>query len=454
MKPTAKGCNEYEVISRRGLMGQAGARALQGIVPAWLPTVTYQQDAKAAGGGHRRQFGERDIIVSVYLRGGCDGLTACVPYGDEAYYGHRSSLAVPRPDQTTDPNRAIDLDGFFGVPQSMQPMKELYDAGHFLFVHGAGSKDSTRSHFDAQQFMEAGKADKGLWTGWLGRHLASTADMVDGSLLRAIGLSGLLALTLEGGPKTTALSNLTDLRYGGRGESEKKRIEWLQKAYATGPEILRDAASNAFKTVDLLKSINYENYVPGGGAVYNQAQPGGGGLYGSPQAFGDSMRASAAIIRKDVGVEAIHVDYGDWDTHEGQNNFGDYGHMFMQLYSLSANLRAFFKDVDSSNLMGRVTVVIVSEFGRTVQQNGSAGTDHGHGNVMMLMGKNVNGGRVMADWPGLANDLLFEGNALKTTIDYRDILAEVVQKRLKNDNLEYVFPDPSFTPVMRNAVRA
>lgn len=446
MNPNPSGCREYEQLTRRGMFHAAQQRALD-LAPKWLPNVTY-----AAEPSHSRRFPtDRDIVVSIYLRGGCDGLTMCVPYGDAAYYRHRSSLAVPRPDQTTNANRGIDLNGYFALPRAMGAIKEIYDAGHFLIVHGTGSTDPTRSHFDAQQFMEAGKPDKGLWTGWLGRHLSSTTEMVPNSLLRAIGLSGLLALTLEGGPKATAFSSLTDYRYGGRSETETERVEWIRQAYESAPAALREAAQNTVRTVDLLRSVDYENYTPQNGAVYNPALPSGGGTYGPANDFGQSMRATAALIKKDVGVEAVHIDMGGWDTHEYQSPFEDYGAMSMLMYGLSTNLKAFFLDMEGMNLMSKVTVVIVSEFGRTVQQNGAAGTDHGHGNVVMLMGKNVNGGQVMTNWPGLDESQLFEQNALRITIDYRDILAEVVQKRLGNSNLGFVFP--TYTPTFRNAVR-
>lgn len=444
-----RGCNEYENLSRRGLIDRMSYAAIRSLAPTWIPSVTYKSDYR-----ERMAPGDRDIIVSIYLRGGCDGLTMCVPYGDAAYYTHRSSLAVPRPDQTTNANRAIDLDGFFGLPPAMQPLKELYDAGHFLIVHGTGLVDNTRSHFDAQQFMEAGKGDKSLWTGWLGRHLASIGEMKTGSLIRAIGLSGNLALTLEGGPKTSTMSDLNDTRYGGRNESEAARVAWLREAYKTTNDTLRDAAENTFQTVELLRSLDFESYVPAGGAQYNQPMPNGGNTYGPGNDFGNSAKAAAAIIRSDIGVEAIHIDFGGWDTHEYQAPFEYYGPMYMGMWGLSTNLRALYTDLHAAGVMDRVTVVIVSEFGRTVQQNGNYGTDHGRGNVLMALGQNVNGGQVMGDWPGLAHELLFEGNALEITIDYRDIVSEIVAKRLKNSAISTVFPDAAYSPTFHNAVRA
>ena len=457
MKNQTTGCHEYQELTRRGLISKFGFHSLRSLAPTWLPNDIYSNDGAKAGDhaasgglGRGKRDVARDIVVSIYLRGGCDGLTMCVPFADPSYYTLRSTIAVPRPDQTTNPKRATNLDGFFGLPPAMAALKPLYDDDRFLIVHATGSTDNSRSHFDAQQFMEAGKPDKALWTGWLGRHLATSGETKSGSLLRAIGLSGTLALTLEGGPKTTAISNLNDATYGGRSESETNRVNWLKTAYETAPAMLKESAENTVKTVELLRSLNFSTYTPGGGAVYNRKLPGGGNMYGSAVDFGDACKATAALIKKDVGIEAIHLDFGTWDTHENQSPFEDYGFMFMNMWSLSNNLLALYTDLNAAGFMGKVTIVVVSEFGRTAQQNGSLGTDHGHGNVMFLIGNNVNGGQVMRNWPGLANEQLHEGNALKITIDHRDILAEVVQRRLKNNNLDQIFP--GFAPTTRNAV--
>jgi uncharacterized protein (DUF1501 family) len=454
VKNPTTGCHEYRELTRRGLVTNIGFHALKGLAPSWLPSVVFSDDQKSKGSGapgRGRLDVSRDVVVSVYLRGGCDGLTMCVPYGEANYYAIRPTIAVPRPDQTTNSRRAIDLNGFFGLPQAMAAFKPFYDDEKFLIVHGTGSTHNTRSHFDAQQYMEAGKQDKALWTGWLGRHIATSSETKTGSLLRAIGLSGTLALTLEGGPKTTAISNLNDANYGGRSETEAARVNWLKTAYETAPAMLRESAENTIKTVELLRSLNFGSYTPGGGAQYNRPMPGGGGTYGGASDFGEACKATAALIKKDVGIEAIHLDFGSWDTHENQRPMEDYGPMFMNMWSLSTNLAALYTDISAAAMGGKVTIVVISEFGRIAMENGAEGTDHGHGNVMFVLGDNVNGGQVMTNWPGLANEQLFESNALAITIDHRDILAEVVKKRLKNDNIAAVFPD--YVPTYRNAVR-
>ena len=433
MKET--GCQEYESLSRRGLFAAAGRKAIDSIAPSWLPSVTYADDYVPG----KRDL-SKDIIVSVYLRGGCDGLSICVPYADTPYYSHRSTIAIPRPDQTTDPKRATDLDGFFGIPPAMLPIKPVYDQGDFLFVHATGSTDPSRSHFDAQQFMEAGINDPSVFTGWLGRHLATSGEMKTGALLRAIGLNASLAQTLEGSPKVTATPNIGDFMIGGRSESEAARLDILSRMYANAPVALKDSAESTLKTIELLKSINYSTYSPGGGAVYQRQFNNGNSPWGAAADFGNSCKMAAALIKKDVGIEAIHIDMGAWDTHENQWPH-EYGQMYNLMWGLSTNLAALYADLTASGHMSKVTVAIVSEFGRIAMQNGSQGTDHGRGNVMMLMGNNVQGGRVLSTWPGLATELLQDQNALKVTIDYRDILAEVVQKRLKNTNLASVFPN-------------
>jgi len=444
MKET--GCQEYESLTRRGLFAAASRKAIDSVAPSWLPSVTYADDYVPG-----RRDVSKDIIISIYLRGGCDGLSICVPYADAPYYTHRTSIAIPRPDQTTDPKRATNLDGFFGIPPAMLAIKPIYDAGDFLFVQAAGSTDPTRSHFDAQQFMEAGINDPDVFTGWLGRHLASSGEMKTGALLRAIGLNASLAHTLEGSPRVTATPHIGDFLVGGRTESEAARLDILTRMYANAPTALRESAENTLKTIELLKSINYSSYTPSGGAVYQRKFNNGNSPWGPAADFGNATRMAAALIKKDVGIEAIHIDMGGWDTHENQWPH-EYGQMFNLMWGLSTNLEALYTDLTATGHMAKVTVVIVSEFGRIVQQNGSNGTDHGRGNVMMLMGNNVQGGRVLSNWPGLATDLLQDQNALKVTIDYRDILAEVVQRRLKNSNLSTVFPN--YTATFRGVVTA
>lgn len=430
--PRFKGCNEYEDLSRRGFLGLgAKAAALAALGPSWLPNVKFASRDRLDA-----MFGEeRDIIVSVYLRGGCDGLSMCVPYGEPNYYTARPQLAIPRPDSTA-AQKAINLNGFFGLAPALQPLKSIYDAGDLLIVHATGSREETKSHFDAQHFMEAGKPDKRVWTGWLGRHLSTAPPMSPTAPVRGVALTYQVPLTVEGGPKTLPLSTLQDYKIGGFDETLEGRRNWLQNAYATADAALANAATNVDATLQMLANLNFQNYTPAGGAVYAENE------------FSMSLKAAAALIRYEAGIEALHIDYGGWDTHEYQ--FPLDGQMASLMDTFAVGLRAFYTDLQAAGFMNRVTLVVVSEFGRVLAQNGSYGTDHGHGNCMWLMGGNVIGNRVLTQWPGLAPEQLFEGQDLQVTIDYRDILAEVVHKRLGNTSLSAVFPD--YTPTFRGAV--
>jgi uncharacterized protein (DUF1501 family) len=421
------GCNEYQSLSRRKLIS-----SLSGLAPAWVPTVQYQDESRLGGPYGAKT---RDVLLTVYLRGGMDGLTTCAPYGDANYYNLRSTIAVKPPDNADKARRATDLDGFFGLPPAMLPVQELYKNGFLAFVHGTGSTDQTRSHFDAQHFMEVGKADGRLWTGWVGRHLAMVAPTLNNAELRGMALGGQLPLILEGAPKTIAVSNLNDISYGGYNETAAKRVAWLQTAYKDADAVLSSAANTTIKTVALLQSVDFAHYQPGGGAKYIDSN--GNDQYG----FLTSMKASAALIKKNVGIEAINVDYGGWDTHDAMNPFDTYGQSKVLMDNLAIGLRDFFVDVDSVGMMNRVTVVVMSEFGRAAFQNGTGGTDHGHGNCMILMGRNINGGKVYRQNFSLDSSKLSLGRDLEVTIDYRKVLAEVVSKRLGNPNIGSVFPD-------------
>jgi uncharacterized protein (DUF1501 family) len=415
----------------------------------WLPSVHYSSYAAQSTGG------SRDIIVTVFLRGGADGLALCAPWKDNAYPTYRRATQVFAPTNTDPFRKAIDLDGFFGLPQSMAPLAPLYQAKYLLLVHQVGSTtpNATRSHFDAQQFLEVGKEDKQLWVGWMGRHLSSVTAATPGAVLRAIALSGQMPLLLTGAPSATALSDLINFSLPGNSATVSKRLDWLTKAYTTADKPLSNAASNAVKTINVLQQINYANYRPATGVTYNppvvstlaNGSTVSSSLPWNVSDFGESLKATAALLKANVGIEAVHLDYGGWDMHsyanlfEARNNGNpDFGSGFWQLRSLAANLSAFFADMDSVKLTGgktmmdRITVVVVSEFGRTVNENGNNGTDHGQGGVMMFLGKNVNGGRVDRVWKPLGPNGIDTYGGLAVSLDYRLFLGELIERRLQN----------------------
>ena len=422
------GCSEYNELSRRGFVAGtaaiAGATIFSPILPSWLPKVVLAESADTT----------RDVIVSVFLRGGADGLSLCVPFSDADYYAGRPTIAIPRPDSPA-ANRGVALDDDFAFPQAMADLLPAYFTHQLLVVHATGSIDPSRSHFDAQRYMEVGKpADPSLATGWLGRHLATTAPMRTNAPIRALGLSSGLAKTLVGAPRALPVPDPANYNITGRSITRNERTDWLGEDYTFGPEPVRSAALDALNTIELLELIDFAGYTTANSAVYPNT------------GFGRSLRSTAALIKSDIGVEAVQIDLGGWDTHSNQDPLA--GSMFGSMQNLAGSLGAFHADVIASGLSQNVTVVVISEFGRNVRQNGSLGTDHGRGNCMFVMGRHVSGGRVLVNgWPGLARENLDRGQDLKVTLDHRDILAEVVAMRLGNPNVDFVFPD--YTPTFR-----
>lgn len=420
------GCNEYLSLSRRQFLQAAGGAAAFAGLSASLPRVAYADD----------HCSSRDVIISIYLRGAADGLTLCVPYLEPHYYSARPTLAVPPPDSSS-LDRATDLNGFFGMPPAMTPLLPAYQAGHLLYVHACGTPDFSRSHFDAQRFMEVGKPnDSTLFNGWLARHLLTSPPHSPSAILRALQIDYGLRQTLQGAPLTIPIPNLASFGLNGSSGTVAARRAVLSDLYAAHSDPLRSAAASTDATIDLLNQIDFAGYVPGGGAVYP-----GASNYG----FGYAMKTTAALIKADIGVEAVAIDLEGWDTHGNQGPFtGGFMHYLMSM--LSQGLAAFHADVMMA--AGRnVTIVVMTEFGRRLDENGSLGTDHGHGTTMLLLGRDIAGGRVLTQWPGLAPEQLFQGIDLAVTTDWRDVLAEVVVKRLGNNNLATIFPD--YTPTFR-----
>ena len=265
-----------------------------------------------------------------------------------------------------------------------------YTAKDLLIVHATGQLNNSRSHFDAQRYMEVGKPnDPSLVTGWLGRHLASVPPIRSNAPLRALGLSSGLQKTLVGAPKTLPIANPATFALAGSATTAAARLAFLQNDYGTASEPIHSAALDASNTVALLKTVGFSTYQPANGAVYPNTS------------FGNALKSVAALIKADIGIEAAQVDIGGWDTHSAQDPLA--GSMYNTMQDFSNSLAAFYADVISTATTNGVTAVAVSEFGRNARENGSNGTDHGRGTVMFAMGKNIAGGRVMVNnWPGLA----------------------------------------------------
>lgn len=417
------GCPEYNELSRRQFVADSAGYFMAGgvamYVPDWLPRVVLAQS----------QASNRDVIVSVFQRGGADGLSLVVPYGDPAYYTGRTTIAIPRPDASVAQNQKVTaLDNFFGFAPSMTSLMPAYLAGHLLPIQAAGQSFVTRSHFDAQRYMEVGKpADVNYVTGWLGRHLSLTESnpIKPGAPLRAIGIANGLQKSLVGAPKALPIANPATFSIGGSGTTAAARQAVLAGDYSNAPMPLNAAALDAINTIALLQSVNFTGYVANNGVTYPNSS------------FGRALKSVATLIRAEIGIEAAQVDIGGWDTHAAQG--GATGALATTTTDFASSLAAFYGDIVATN--ARVTLVVISEFGRNARENGSNGTDHGRASTMFCMGQGIRGGRVLVNsWPGLAQENLENRQDLRVTMDYRDVLAEIVQRRLGNSQIAQVFP--------------
>ncbi len=383
--------------------------------PAWMPRMAFAPPGVEPQG---------DILVAIFQRGGMDGLNAVMPLGDADYYRLRPTLAIPEPAAGSDQS-GIDLDGFFGLHPALRPLKDLWDARSLAIVHAVGSPDPTHSHFDAMDYMERGTpGEKQIATGWIGRHL-QTAPWQNQSPFRAIGMGGIMQASLRGPVPVTTLQSIANFHLQGRLQDLARIQQTLASLYAQGSS-LDTAAATTFSAVDMLAGLNVSTYTPAGGAVYPETE------------FGMACKQVAQIAKAQIGMEVACIDIGGWDTHKQEGAVD--GELPKLLAELASGVAALYHDL--GDLAKRVTLVTMSEFGRRAYENGSAGTDHGHGNVMFLAGGNVNGGKVYGDWPGLSKDKLYATGDLAVTTDFRDVLGEIVQKRLGNpNNLAQIFPE-------------
>ena len=382
-----------------------------GAAPIWLERALYAAD--------RPQIG-RKILVAVFQRGAADGLNIVVPHGEKRYYEMRPTIAIPRPSSGDRENSAIDLDGLFGLHPALAPLKPIYDAQHLAIVHAAGSPDPTRSHFDAQDYMESGTPGfKATGDGWLNRALP--LDPGRNSPVRAVAMGAALPRAMRGRNNAVAIENLTSFQVRNDGAS---RV--FQAMYANSADtVLGGTGRETFDAVKLLQSIEKQPYQAA--TEYPRGR------------FGDSLQQIARLIKSDVGVEVAFADVGGWDHHVNEvAQRPSQGQLAQRLTEFGQSLAAFWKDL--GDRMADVALVTMSEFGRTARENGNRGTDHGHANVMFVMGGGVRGGRVFGDWPGLGNEHLYEGRDLAVTTDFRSVLGELVETHLGNRDLANVFP--------------
>lgn len=381
----------------------------------------------------RQREPEGDVLVTIFQRGGADGLNLVVPYAEDAYYRLRPTLAVPSPkDKKASPSaRAIDLNGFFGLNPALKPLYPLFAEGKLAFVQGCGSGDQTRSHFEAMATVERGIfRDSGPASGWLARHLM-TSPREEATPLRAVAFGAGLPDALRGS-NAVALNRLDDFRlHFPKNWQTSPLTAALSDIYKTVEDPIGVAGRETLAVLDRVNRLDPAHYKPAHGAQYPDSD------------LGRSLLQVACLIKGGIGLEVACLDCGGWDTHfvQGQLQPG-------LLRDLGGALAAFAKDLGST--LQRATVLVMTEFGRRVYENSSAGTDHGRGGCWIVLGGSVNGGKVFAEWKGLNEDQLEPPGDVPVTIDYRDVLSEIVQRRLRNPNVRDIFP--GYQPKARGVI--
>jgi uncharacterized protein (DUF1501 family) len=407
------------MISRRVFL-KDGAFALVslGFAPSFLTRTAFAQGRS----GRARQ------LIAIFQRGAVDGLNVVVPFGEGDYYQARPSIAIPRPGSGD--NAAIDLDGFFGFNPRLQPLKRFWDAHQLAIVHACGSPDATRSHFDAQDYMETGTPGmKSTADGWLNRYL-QTRRVESATPFRAVALTGQVPRMLQGSSPALAMSQIG--QFGIRaGQSTELANASFEALYASAADrVLNGTGREAFDAIKMLKTNDPLKYEPEHGADYPR----------SP--FGQALKQIAQLIKANVGVEVAFADVGGWDTHVNQG--AGQGQLAGRLVDFSRSIAALVTDL--GDRMEDTVVLTMSEFGRAVGENGNRGTDHGHGNAMMVIGGGVRGGRVHGKWPGLSREHRFEGRDLAVTTDFRDVFGEIVVRHLGVADARPIFPGYDVQP--------
>jgi len=351
------------------------------------------------------------VLVAVFQRGAVDGLSMVMPHGDPGYAAARSAIAL-RPPKAGETDRAIDLDGFFALHPALAPLVPLWQNRSLAVVHACGSPDTTRSHFDAQDYMESGTPGlKSTQDGWLAR--AVKALPATAAPFRAVALGPALPRSLQGEIGAIAMQSIErfDVRAGDP-DSARRGFESL---YARGvSDLLSGTGRETFEAVRLLKRADAARIPPANGAEYPRG------------AFGEAMRQIAQLVKANVGLEVAFADMQGWDTHVGQG--AEQGQLAFRLREFGGALAAFARDLGER--MADVVVLTMSEFGRTVAENGNRGTDHGHATAMLVLGGPVRGGKVYGRWPGLGRERLFEGRDLAVTTDFRTLFTEVATRHL------------------------
>jgi uncharacterized protein (DUF1501 family) len=397
---------------------KSGAVALvtMGLSPSFLRRAAFGMELSSTRRGK--------VLICLFQRGAADALNVVVPFGERAYYEMRPNIAIPSPLRGQGAAAALDLDGFFGLHPSLAPLKPLWDRGLLAPIHAVGSPSTTRSHFDAQDYMESGTPDmKGTSDGWLNRYLAAsgTCEQCRVTPFRAVAMTPQTPRILEGTAPAVAMNSLEEFAVRSGGDQAAR----LEALYRTGSaDLVHGIGQEMFEAVKMLRSANPQQYQPAGGAAYPRTQ------------FGQRLRQVAQLIKADVGLEIAFADIGGWDTHVNQGAVQ--GQLAQRLDDFAQSIAALTADL--GDRMEDVVILTMSEFGRMARQNGNGGTDHGHAGAMFVIGGSVSGKKVHGTWPGLAPEQLYERRDLALTTDFRTVFAEIATRHLGATKLDQLFP--------------
>ena len=400
------------MLSRRVFMKNGGLALLSlGFAPAFL-----SRTVEAAGAVRRK------VLITIFQRGAVDGLNMVVPFGEADYYKARPSIAIARPGSD---GGALDLDGFFGLNPRLQPLKPLWDARQLAIVHASGSPDGTRSHFDAQDYMESGTPGvKSTQDGWLNRYLHAR-EHAAATPFRAVALAPQLPRSLQGLEPALAIGQIGQFGIRAGNATDMVQASFESEYAAAADKVLNRTGGQAFDAVRMLKSADPAKYQPENGAEYPRS------------GYGEALRQIAQLIKADVGLEIAFAEAGGWDTHVNQG--ASTGQLAQRLSDFGQGIAALARDL--GDRMDDVVILTMSEFGRAVAENGNRGTDHGHGNAMFIIGgQNVRGGKVYGRWPGLAREQRYDGRDLAVTTDFRAVFSEVVRGHLGVTETRTIFP--------------
>ncbi len=399
------------MISRRVFMKDGGLALVSlGFAPAFLARTVAAVESR------------RRVLITIFQRGAVDGLNMVVPFGEPDYYRVRPSIAIGAPG--SGPGAAVDLDGFFGLHPRLAPLAPLFQARQLAIVHACGSPDATRSHFDAQDYMEtATPGVKKTEDGWLNRYLHAREHQA-ATPFRAVALAPQLPRSLQGLAPALAIGRIDQFGIRAGQNAEMVQSSFESEYAAAADRVLNTTSRDAFNAIRMLKTADPQRYPPANGAEY------------PPSAYGQALKQIALLVKADVGLEVAFAESGNWDHHA--NEGAATGLLANRLDDFGRGIAALARDL--GDRMQDVVILTMSEFGRTVAENGNRGTDHGHGNAMLILGGGVKGGRIYGRWPGLAREQRHDGRDLAITTDFRAVFNEVVRGHLGLEDTRAVFP--------------